>query len=164
MLNNNQNHISPTFFMINHYIIICKLAQTEADVRQCLTEARIPSFNKERIDLKPAITVRHLQFFLHHTFFFLLKLGAQASLRHIVCHHLNVSHSQLEATEDTILISTQDNQIPEMYCPSEYPYSVGVLENQSCVSLLLPAAEKCRLSHQQREALSRGRLHRLHRC
>ena len=55
--------------------------------RLCLTEARVPSFNGEKADLKPTITSFYMYFYII-PFFSPLKLGTRASLRHVVCHHL----------------------------------------------------------------------------
>ena len=60
---------------------------TEADDWRCLIEARVPSFNGEKIDLKPAITSFCMHFYVI-PFFSPLKLGTRVSLRHVVCHHL----------------------------------------------------------------------------
>ena len=49
--------------------------------RLCLTEARVPSFNGEKADLKPAITSFYMYFYVI-PFFSPLKLGTRASLRH----------------------------------------------------------------------------------
>ena len=49
--------------------------------RLCLTEARVPSFNGEKADLKPAITSFYMYFYVI-PFFSPLKSGTRASLRH----------------------------------------------------------------------------------
>ena len=49
--------------------------------RLCLTEARVPSFNGEKADLKPAITYFTCIFYVI-PFFSPLKSGTRASLRH----------------------------------------------------------------------------------
>ena len=59
----------------------------KADDRRCLIEARVPIFNGEKIDLKPAITSFCMYFYVIPSFS-PLKLGTRASLRHVVCHHL----------------------------------------------------------------------------
>ena len=61
---------------------------TKGRARLCLTEARVPSFNGEKADLKPAITSLYMYFYVT-PFFSPLKLGTRASLRHVVCHYLN---------------------------------------------------------------------------
>ena len=61
--------------------------ENKGHARLCLTEARVPSFNGEKADLKPAITPFYMYFYVI-PFFSPLKLGTRASLRHVVCHHL----------------------------------------------------------------------------
>ena len=65
--------------------------------RLCLTEARVPSFNGEKTDLKPAITSFYMYFYVI-PFFSPLKIGTRASLRHVVCHHLK-GYARLCLTE-----------------------------------------------------------------
>ena len=59
----------------------------KGDATLCLSEARVPGFNGEKINLKPAITSFCIEFYVI-PFFSPLKLGTHASLRHVVCHHL----------------------------------------------------------------------------
>ena len=54
---------------------------TKGHARLCLTEARVPSFNGEKADLKPAITSFYMYFYVI-PFFSPLKSGTRASLRH----------------------------------------------------------------------------------
>ena len=61
--------------------------QIKGDARLCLTEARVPSFNGEKADLKPAITSFYMYFYVI-PFFSPFKVGTRASLRHVVWHHL----------------------------------------------------------------------------
>ena len=49
--------------------------------RLCLTEARVPSFNGEKADLKPSITSFYMYFYVIPSFS-PLKSGTRASLRH----------------------------------------------------------------------------------
>ena len=71
---------------------------TKTDVRRCLTVARVPSFNGEKIDLKPAITSFYVYFYVI-SFFSPLKLGTRASLRHVVCHNLKDGGDSAEPTQ-----------------------------------------------------------------
>ena len=65
--------------------IVCH--QLEGYARLCLTEARVPSFNGEKADLKPAITSFYMYFYV---IFFLLPVEIRNSCltEARVCHHL----------------------------------------------------------------------------
>ena len=56
---------------------------------EALTEARVPSFNGEKTDLKPAITSFYMHFHVIPISFLPVETRyIRASLRHIVGHHL----------------------------------------------------------------------------